>query len=157
MAAYRFLTTWCVAAPVQDVWDVISASDRYPEWWTGVREVTELEPGGKHGVGALSRFEWRSRLPYSVRFDMRVTRSEPPYVLAAHASGELAGTGIWRLYESPAGSAVVFSWDVSTTRAWMNRLAPVGRRLFAWNHDHVMRQGAHALADRLGVELIAYD
>ncbi len=157
MAAYRFLTTWCVAAPVQDAWDVISASDRYPEWWKGVREVIELEPGGEHGLGALSRFEWRSRLPYSVRFDMRVTCSEPPYLLAAHASGELVGVGIWRLYESPAGSALVYSWDVSTTRGWMNRLAPVGRPLFAWNHDHVMRQGAHGLAGRLGVELIAHD
>ena len=56
MAAYSFLTTWCVDAPIQDVWDVISASDRYPEWWKGVLEVIELEPGGEHGIGALSRF-----------------------------------------------------------------------------------------------------
>ena len=91
MAAYSFLTTWCVDAPIQDVWDVISASDRYPEWWKGVRKVTELEPGGEHGLGALSRFVWRSKLPYSLEFDMRVTRSEPPYLLEGHASGELVG------------------------------------------------------------------
>jgi hypothetical protein len=157
MPAYSFLTTWCVAAPVQDVWDVISASDRYPEWWKGVRTVTELEPGGENGLGALSRFEWRSKLPYSLEFDMRVTRSEPPHLLEAQASGELVGVGVWRLYEGPAGTALVYSWDVSTSRAWMNRLAPIGARAFAWNHDHVMRQGAHGLAARLGVELIAYD
>jgi hypothetical protein len=153
---YRFLTTWCVAAPIQDVWDVISASDRYPEWWKGVRRVTELEPGGEHGVGALVRFEWRSWLPYSLQFDLRVTRSEPPYLLEAQARGELAGVGVWRLYENPAGSALVYSWEVSATRDWMKRMAPLGRPLFAWNHDHVMRQGARGLADRLGVELVAY-
>ncbi len=155
MAAYRFLTTWCVGAPVQDVWDVISASDRYPEWWKGVRKVVELEPGGENGVGALSRFQWRSRLPYSLEFDMRVTRCEPPYLLEAHASGELAGVGTWRLYEGPAGTALIYSWDVSTTRAWMRLLAPVGRAAFTWNHDYVMRNGARGLARRLGAELIA--
>lgn len=157
MPAYSFLTTWCVAAPVQDVWDVISASDRYPEWWKGVRAVTELEPGGEHGIGALSRFAWRSKLPYSLEFDMRVTRSEPPYLLEAHAGGELVGVGVWRLYESPAGTALIYCWDVSTARPWMNRLALIGRPAFAWNHDYVMRQGARGLADRLGVELVAHD
>jgi len=156
MRRYRFLTTWCIAAPIQDVWDVISASDRYPEWWKGVRTVTELEPGGENGVGALVRLEWRSWLPYSLQFDLRVTRSEPPYLLEAQASGELAGVGVWRLYESPFGSALVYSWDVSATRDWMTRMAPLGRPLFACNHDHVMRQGARGLADRLGVELVAY-
>ena len=157
MSAYSFLTTWCVGAGVQDVWDVISASDRYPEWWKGARRVTELEPGGEHGLGALSRFEWRSRLPYSLEFDMRVTRVEPPYLLEGHARGELEGVGIFRLYEGPAGTALIYGWDVSTRRPWMNRLAPVGRPVFAWNHDYVMRQGALGLAQRLGAELIAYD
>ena len=154
MRPYRFLTTWCVAAPIQDVWDVISASDRYPEWWKGVRRVIELEPGGANGLGALVGFEWRSRLPYSVRFDLRVTRCEPPYLLEAQASGELAGVGVWRLYENPGGSALIYSWEVSATRAWMRRASPLGRPLLVWNHDRVMRAGARGLAERLGVALI---
>jgi hypothetical protein len=39
----------------------------------------------------------------------------------------------------------------------MNRLAPIGRPAFAWNHDYVMRQGARGLAARLGADLIAHD
>lgn len=157
MAAFAFLTTWCVAAPIQDVWDVISTRERYPEWWKGVRSVSELEPGGEHGVGALSRVRWRSRLLYSLQFDMRVTRAEPPYLLEGHASGELQGTGVCRLYEGAAGTALIYSWEVSTTRAWMTGLAPFVRPLFTWNHDQIMRQGAHGLAQRLGVELVAHD
>ncbi|MDQ1686908.1 MAG: hypothetical protein QOC82_3645 [Frankiaceae bacterium] len=154
MATYSFLTTWCLDAPIEPVWDLISSSEHYPEWWKGVRSVTELEPGGENGVGALSRFEWRSKLPYSLEFDLRVTRSEPPYLLEAHASGELEGVGVWRLYSNETGTAVIYSWDVSTTRGWMNRLAPVARPAFAWNHDYVMRQGAIGLSTRLGAELI---
>ncbi|HEV2060654.1 MAG TPA: SRPBCC family protein [Solirubrobacteraceae bacterium] len=157
MAPYSFLTTWCVDAPIGDVWDVISASDRYPEWWKGVKKVVELEPGGEHGIGALSRLTWRSKLPYSLEFDMRVTRSQPPYLLEAHARGELVGVGVWRLYEGAAGTALVYSWEVCTSRGWMNRLAWVGRAAFAWNHDYVMRQGAYGLAARLNADLVAHD
>ena len=39
----------------------------------------------------------------------------------------------------------------------MNRLAPIARPAFAWNHDWVMRQGAHGLAARLNAKLIAHD
>ena len=41
-----------------------------------------------------------------------------------------------------------------TSRAWMNRLAPVARPLFAWNHDAVMRQGAAGLAALLDAPLL---
>ena len=41
-----------------------------------------------------------------------------------------------------------------TARAWMNRLAPVARPAFAYNHDAVMRQGAAGLARLLGAPLL---
>ncbi|MGH2839648.1 MAG: SRPBCC family protein [Solirubrobacteraceae bacterium] len=157
MAAYSFLTTWCIDAPIQRVWDVIYDVERYPEWWKGVRKVTKLEPGDENGLGALHRLEWRSKLPYSLEFDTRVTRSQAPYLLEGQASGELAGIGVWRLYEGAAGTAVVYSWDVSTTRRWMNRVAPLARPAFQWNHDYVMRHGAHGLAKELDAPLIAFD
>jgi uncharacterized protein YndB with AHSA1/START domain len=157
MAAYSFLSTWCVAAPLERVWDVLSHTEGYPEWWKGVRKVTVLEPGegGGRGVGTLYRMEWRSKLPYSLVFDSRVTRVERPYLLEGQASGELEGVGAWRLYESALGTAAIYSWDVSTTRAWMNAIGPLARPAFSWNHDYVMRQGADGLAKKLGVELVA--
>ena len=39
----------------------------------------------------------------------------------------------------------------------MNRLAPLARPAFAWNHDYVMRQGARGLAEKLGVELVTHN
>jgi uncharacterized protein YndB with AHSA1/START domain len=159
MAPYSFLSTWCVAAPIQRVWDVLSAPEDYPGWWKGVRKVTVIEPGadGGVGVGTLYRLRWRSKLPYTLEFDSRVTRIEAPYLLEGQASGELEGTGVWRLFESPLGTVATYDWNVSTTRAWMNWLAPIGRPAFAWNHDYVMRQGAQGLADKLGAELITHN
>lgn len=159
MASYSFLSTWCVAAPVERVWAVLSDPEAYPEWWKGVRASAVIEPGedGAGGVGTLYRLQWRSKLPYTLEFDSRVTRIEPPNLLEGRASGELEGIGVWRLFESPLGTAALYNWDVSTTRAWMNRLAPLGRPVFAWNHDYVMRQGAQGLADKLGAELITHN
>lgn len=154
MRRYSFLTTWCVEAPIERAWEVIHASERYPTWWKGVRNVTALEPGDDTGLGGLSRFEWRSKLPCSLEFDMRVTRCERPHLLEGQASGQLEGVGSWRLYEGSAGTAIVYSWDVFTTRRWMNRLAPLARSALECNY--VMRQGAHGLAQQLEAPLIAF-
>ena len=154
MADYRFLTTWCIDAPIDRVWAAIDDAARWPSWWRGVRRAELLEEGDANGIGRLWGFTWRSRLPYDLSFESRTTRSERPYLLEADAVGELSGVGRWRLYEG-RGTAVVYEWDVATSRAWMNRMAPLARPLFEWNHDVVMRQGAEGLARLLGAPLLA--
>jgi hypothetical protein len=70
------------------------------------------------------------------------------------AVGELEGTGIWRLFEQNGVTAVVYDWDVATTKRWMQLLAPVARPVFEYNHDVVMRWGGEGLARRLGTRLL---
>jgi uncharacterized protein YndB with AHSA1/START domain len=154
VAAYRFLTTWLLAAPRERIFQEIWDSERWPSWWPGVESVVELEPGDEEGVGSLGRYVWKSRLPYRLTFDTRVTRVERPRYLEGEATGELAGTGRWRLFEQDGVTAVVYEWDVRTTSRWMNLLAPVVRPVFGWNHDAVMRWGGEGLARRLGAPLL---
>ena len=153
MAAYRFVTTWCVDAPIDAVYDAVDDATQWPAWWRGVRSAELLEAGDEDGLGRLWRYVWRSRLPYDLAFEARVTAVQRPHLIEAQAQGELAGTGRWRLFEGD-GTAVVYEWDVRTTRAWMNRIAPVARPLFAYNHDVVMRWGGEGLARRLGTRLL---
>ena len=72
---------------------MLLGAEEYPEWWKGVRSVKVLEPGRgrRHGLGTLYRLEWRSKLPYSLEFDSRITRIEEPHLLEGQASGELVG------------------------------------------------------------------
>jgi len=156
MAQYDFLTTWCLDAPIDRVFDVLRDSSRYPEWWSGVQSVVALAPGDDDGIGETSRFTWRSVLPYELSFETRVTRVERPHLIEGSASGELEGTGTWRLFEGQ-GTAAVYEWRVRTTRPWMNLLGPVARPAFAWNHDVVMRRGAAGIARLLGARLIVHD
>ena len=154
MAAYRFLTTWCLDAPIERVWEAVSDSAAWPRWWKGVLSAVKLRDGDEGDVGAVWRYTWRSRLPYELEFEMETTRVERPHLLAGRVRGELVGTGTWRFFEG-RGTAVVYEWDVETTKDWMNALAPVARPVFAWNHDVVMRQGGEGLARLLGARLLA--
>ena len=157
MADYEFLTTWCIDAPLERVYEVIDDSAAWPEWWKGVTAVEVLEPGGEGGLGQLARYSWRSALPYTLQFDSRVTRIEPPHLIEGQATGELEGVGVWRLFASPEGTAVLYSWRVRTTQRWMNLMGPLARPGFRWNHDRVMHQGGVGLARRLGASLILSD
>ena len=155
MRRYEFLTSWLIDAPRERVFEAIHGAADYPRWWRGVESVHELEPGDADGVGSLARDTWKSRLPYRLEFDVRVTTVVRPHLLAGEATGDLAGDGTWRLYESAAGTAATFAWNVRTTRTWMNALTPVLRPAFTSNHHKVMRQGAEGLAALLGATLVA--
>ncbi len=154
MARYSFLTTWILDAPREDVWQAIYEIERWPEWWRGVRRVECVERGAADGIGALYRHDWRSVIPYPVRFEARITRIEPRDLIEAEAHGELAGTGRWRFY-GERETTVTYEWNVRTTKPWMNLVAPVARPLFRWNHNVVMHQGGEGLSALLGATLVA--
>jgi hypothetical protein len=62
--------------------------------------------GDSSGVGAIRRFTWSSRLPYSLTFDMRTTIVERPYRLEGEAIGELVGSGRWSLVMAEGGRSL---------------------------------------------------
>jgi hypothetical protein len=119
-----------------------------------VKRVVELKRGDAAGLGAIRRFTWSSKLPYSLSFDVTVTKIEKPRLLEGTASGELDGTGTWHLAERAGAVEVRYDWRVRTTKAWMRLVAPLARPVFAWNHHGVMRAGGEGLARRLGTRLL---
>ena len=122
--------------------------ESWPGWWRGVERV--------RAVGD-DRYDiaWRSRIPYELEFEFAVERIDTPHEMSGTASGELTGTGHWRLYEHAGVTAVTYEWNVRTTKWWMNLLGPVARPVFEYNHDVVMRWGGQGLARRLGCGLLA--
>lgn len=151
MSKYHFVTEWDVPASPEIVFDAISDSLRWPEWWRGIRAVSELSEDEPQGIGNRRRYVFRSFLPYDLVFDMRVTKFEPPDALSGQATGELEGEGWWTFTPTPNGTHVRYVWDVRTTRWWMNVLAPIARPVFSWNHGVVMRWGEWGLRRRLDV------
>jgi uncharacterized protein YndB with AHSA1/START domain len=155
MASYSFLTTWLLESAREPVFAAIHDQERWPQWWRGVEEAEELRPGDGDGVGSVSRLVWRSRLPYRIEFEVTTKRVERPHLMEGEAVGELTGTGRWRLFERDGVTAVLYEWNVRTTKAWMNLVAPVARPIFEWNHDWVMARGGEGVARLLGCRLLA--
>jgi uncharacterized protein YqjF (DUF2071 family) len=152
---YQFLTVWRIRAPLPAVWDTLRATTNWPSWWSGVVNVQRLEEGDEDGVGQLDRYVWKSKLPYTLAFDMRTTRVVHHRLIEGTAQGELSGRGWWEFSEADGLTTVAYHWHVQTTRLWMNLLAPALRPLFVWNHDWVMGSGGTGLANVLQAELVA--
>jgi hypothetical protein len=153
MTDYHFVSSWRLRAPIEQVWEEIFHSERWPSWWKYVYRVDQLDPGDAHGLGKRQHLVFTTRLPYRLGFDIQVRRVEPPTMLEAVATGELDGVGRWTLTPDDGGTLVRYDWDVHTTRWWMNLAAPVARPAFIWNHDALMREAAQGLARRLDAEL----
>jgi len=172
---YSFVTRWQIAAPADTVWEVIQNVDAWPEWWKGVRvsRINGSDTSGRSPVlrngqqlissaeGALDTafirdFSWRGRLPYRLRFTLRLTDRIHHRLLAGKAWGDLEGTGIWYFREEGEMTYVECHWDVETCKPWMNRFAWLLRGTFRRNHDLVMQRGAKGLARRLQAQVQAY-
>ena len=93
-------------------------------------------------------------MPYSLSFSMRTTVVKSPHLLEGVAQGELNGMGRWTLSQEGLNTHVRYDWEVATSRAWMNTLAPILAPMFRWNHGEVMAEGARGLARYLGVRQV---
>jgi len=155
LTRYSFLTTWLLEDSREAAWEVLQEPEGWPEWWRGVKRVTQLDGGDADRVGSRYRIAWRSRIPYELEFDFTVRRVDPPCSMEGEAAGDLRGSGQWRLFEQDGVTAVVYEWDVETTKLWMNLVRPLARPVFEHNHDVVMRWGGEGLARRLGARLLA--
>lgn len=145
-AHYSFTTIWQLAAPVAPIWTAITEVERWPQWWRGVEAVVRLRRGDSLGIGAAHHYTWKSKLPYRLTFVMETTCIEPFRRIEGRATGELEGTGCWTFSEANGITTARYDWNVTTTKRWMNLLAPLARPFFAWNHDIVMAWGREGLS-----------
>jgi uncharacterized protein YndB with AHSA1/START domain len=151
---YRFLTHWDIDAPITLVWAEIERPENWAEWWPGLVGVREVEPGDVSGVGAVKEFTFKSFLPYTLSFRGRITELVPPRLFRMDAVGELEGSGTYELSDSGSGTKASFTWEVRTTKKWMNFVAPVAAPLFRWNHDWLMEQAGQGLGTKLGANVV---
>ena len=118
MAEYAFLTTWLLDSPREPVWEAIYDQERWPEWWRGVEEADELKPGDDGGRAARSRaWSGSSLLPYRVEFEVTTTAGREAAPDGGPRRRRAAGIGRWRLFEHEGVTAVLYEWNVATTKA----------------------------------------
>jgi uncharacterized protein YndB with AHSA1/START domain len=148
-------TFWHIDAPVESVWDAIVSTQMNPVWWPFIEQVVETIPGDSSGVGSTRRYVWGTKLPYTLSFDIHVTRVDRPMALEGVVAGEVEGVGRWAFEAQGSTTVIRHFWAVRLNKPWLRWLAPVAMPLFAWNHRQVMKAGAEGLARFLGVRVIS--
>jgi len=153
-AHFHVATEWRLDAPVEDAWNAILLYRDWPTWWRGFRGVQLLYDGDDQGVGTVLRQRWRSRLPYTLTFDLEIVGVERLQRLEGRATGDVDGTATWTFEEHDGWTIVRFALDVRPARWWMRLPVPFARQVFAWNFRTVMDRGHEGLAGLLSVAMI---
>lgn len=159
MTGYRFLAIWRTSAETGRVWEVLANYATWPTWWRGVQSVEVLHRGDESGVGTVLRQRWRSRLPYTLVFDLEMLWIEAGKLLYGRASGDLEGACRWTLAPLNGGTELRFDVDVRTGRWWMNLPIPFASRVVQASFKTIMGWGREGLERTLGVpvELLPTD
>jgi len=136
---YHFVTHWRVKGPIQKIYEILKDGRSYSRWWRPAYVSSEeVEP---RKIEALVR----AKLPYTLRFTTEVIHEDPPHEFKIRASGELEGTGLWKLHQDGEMTEVTFFWDVRAQKTLVRWLSFLLKPLFIWNHDWVMKTGETAL------------
>jgi hypothetical protein len=145
---YAFFTRWRLRASAQEVFDVLSDPFGLARWWPSVYlEVKELEPANPAtGTARTIGLHTKGFLPYTLRWNFRVTESTPPTGFKLVAHGDFEGTGVWKLVQDGEFVDVTYDWRISAEKPLLRYGSFALRPFFAANHRWAMARGEESLA-----------
>ncbi|HYP01474.1 MAG TPA: hypothetical protein VER76_14890, partial [Pyrinomonadaceae bacterium] len=111
IADYHFISRWRVEGTCEEVSNVFKDVADLRRWWPATYlDVQVLEEGDAEGVGKLVSLQTRGYLPYSLRWQFRVTESRHPYGSTLEAVGDLQGRGIWTFKQEGLLVDITYDW-----------------------------------------------
>ena len=145
-ADYHFVTTWKIKATCEEVYRTLEEVEHLSEWWPSVYlDVRIREKGQPGGIGKLVSLYTKGWLPYTLRWDFRVTAADFPQGFALQASGDFVGQGVWCFQQEGDLCVVTYDWKISAEKPILKKLTWLLRSIFAANHEWAMRKGLESL------------
>lgn len=151
---YRFLTVWWATTEIDRVWEILANYAAWHTWWRGIQNVEVIRSGDESGVGTVLRMRWRSRVPYTLVFDLEMLRIETGSLLYGRAHGDLEGTCRWTVAPIDDETELRFTVDVRTARWWMNLPIPFTSSIVRASFKTIMDWGREGLERALGVPVV---
>lgn len=143
---YHFITRWRVESDLQEVNAILREATDLPRWWPSVYlAVKELEAGGADGVGKVIDLYTKGWLPYTLRWQFRVTESRQPHGFTLQAWGDFVGRGIWTFEQDGAFVNITYDWKVRAGKPLLRYLSFLFKPVFSANHHWAMRKGEESL------------
>lgn len=144
---YHFVTHWFVEASCEEVYRILEDVESLSRWWHSVYlDVKVLEKGQPGGVGKLVALYTKGFLPYTLKWQFRVTEANFPNGFALQAIGDFAGTGVWTFTQKDEKHCeAVYDWQIDAEKPLLKKLTWLLRPIFSANHHWAMRKGEESL------------
>lgn len=143
---YAFTTTWRVQATCQQVSDILGNAPDLVRWWPAVYlDVQELAPGDADGLGKVVSLYTKGWLPYTLRWQFRVTENRAPYGFSLEAWGDFVGAGRWTFQQDGAWVNITYDWRIRADKFLLRTLSFIMKPVFSANHQWAMRLGEESL------------
>ncbi len=142
----HFVTHWRVESTVEEVYEILNNARDLVRWWPSVYlDVQVLEPGDKHGLGKVVSLHTRGWLPYTLRWQFRVTESRYPHGFTLEAWGDFVGRGIWTFQQNGPWVDITYDWKIRADKLLLRYLSFLIRSIFSANHRWAMSKGEESL------------
>lgn len=142
---YEFVSHWLIDTDIVTAEQTITDLHHWSDWWEGL-EALEVTGAAPDNVGTEMTCIWRSDSGYRLKLLVRVTEHIIGKRMTFTSSGDLSGSGDCRFESvSDEQTAITITWNVATTKSWMNMLAPLLRPTFVKNHHRLMKKGERGL------------
>jgi hypothetical protein len=147
---YSFVTRWRVQGRIEEVYAILSHPTDLVRWWPSVYlAVRELEPADPNGKGKVVSLHTRGWLPYTLRWQFRVTETNYPHGFALEAWGDFVGSGRWRFEQDGVWTKITYDWKIRADKPLLRHLSFLLKPVFSMNHRWAMAQGEKSLRAEL--------
>jgi hypothetical protein len=142
---YHFITTWRVKSTIEEVSEIIGDPRGLVRWWPSVYlDVKVLEEGDERGLGRVVSLYTKGWLPYTLRWDFRVTEVQPNgFTLVAW--GDFDGRGIWTFEQDGEWVNITYDWKIKAEKPLLRYFSFVMKPIFSANHRWAMAKGEESL------------
>lgn len=143
---YHFITHWRVRGTIAEVAKVLGDAPDLKRWWPAVYlDVSQRKPGDEQGVGSVVELYTKGWLPYTLRWQFRVTESHAPHGFSIEAFGDFVGRGIWTLRQDGEWANITYDWKIRADKGLLRRGSFLFKPIFAANHRWAMATGEKSL------------
>ena len=136
--------------PPEEVWAIISRTDRFQDWWGWLREL-ETE-GSALQTGSVLRGVVVPPLPYRMRLEVVLVKSTRPHRIDAVVSGDLRGDASLTFTPDGDGTQAIIGWDIEMMQKPMRLAARLAHPVLRWGHDLVVHATVEGFRRLLAAE-----
>jgi hypothetical protein len=146
--SFRYDRTFEFAVERDILWDVLTDTSRYCDWWPWLRSFN-LEPAGAGlAPGSVATCAIKAPLPYTLEFQVHVERVDKGRSIDTSVTGDLRGPA--RLEVGSAGEAATarLTWAVELEVPVLSVASRIARPVLVWAHDRVVSSGVEQFRER---------